>query len=513
MGHIFSRVRLSRGEFMLESKNRVPGRRPSGRALWFVVGVIVLNFIMIGLAALTLRETKALHELRAEQDTRNLALALESELNAVIDLADASLLAVIDEYDRQNREGRVDPQRLIAYIARLQRHHPQIDAVRLTDRNGNVIHGSDVDGLSNINLADRPHFKQLANIPGDWLAISKPQKSRVNGKWVIVLARRLENRDGAFAGMAFVAITVDSLTLTLSRISIPEGGSITLRSEALELIARYPTPANFETLIGQAAVAPELTALLATGATEGTYRGVTPLDNTARLLSFRKVADHPLYLVVGFARSQYLAPWIQSRHTAVPVLSIFFVLTLSLSILVFRAERRLEQANLDLEQIAATDFLTQLMNRRAFTEKADAEMARAARFGSSLGLMMLDIDHFKLINDRFGHDVGDKVLQRLACLLGETIRSFDLLARWGGEEFIVLLPETDAQGALEFAERVRKVIEASQIDVGTAEPVRVTVSIGVSALGPSDDHLDQLISRADTLLYKAKAGSRNCVCS
>ena len=115
--------------------------------------------------------------------------------------------------------------------------------------------------------------------------------------------------------------------------------------------------------------------------------------------------------------------------------------------------------NARLEQLAQTDPLTQLLNRRALTERITAEMERALRYDSTMALLMIDLDHFKKVNDTYGHLVGDDVLRDVAQLLGETIRGSDIVARYGGEEFLVLLPETDDEGAESFAERIRAAVE------------------------------------------------------
>jgi diguanylate cyclase (GGDEF)-like protein/PAS domain S-box-containing protein len=154
------------------------------------------------------------------------------------------------------------------------------------------------------------------------------------------------------------------------------------------------------------------------------------------------------------------------------------------------------------------DHLTGLANRRAFFEAAELELQRWRRFPRPLSVVMIDADHFKAVNDRHGHAAGDAVLRHLAAGLGATFRAMDVVARVGGEEFLVLLPGTSADGALAVARRLCTAIEAQAVEVdGTT--VRYTVSAGVAAMDDGIDGLDALIQRADAALYAAKAAGRN----
>ncbi|AMW04107.1 diguanylate cyclase [Gemmatimonas phototrophica] len=170
--------------------------------------------------------------------------------------------------------------------------------------------------------------------------------------------------------------------------------------------------------------------------------------------------------------------------------------------------------NARLEQLAQTDPLTQLLNRRALTERITAEMERALRYDSTLALLMIDLDHFKRVNDTYGHLVGDDVLRDVAQLLSDTIRGSDIVARYGGEEFLVLLPETDDAGAESFADRIRAAVEEHQFasDSLGGEPLRLTASVGVAVYPAARiESVEDLFARADAALYRAKADGRNRV--
>jgi two-component system, cell cycle response regulator len=169
--------------------------------------------------------------------------------------------------------------------------------------------------------------------------------------------------------------------------------------------------------------------------------------------------------------------------------------------------------NARLEQLAQTDPLTQLLNRRALTERITAEMERALRYDSTMALLMIDLDHFKKVNDTYGHLVGDDVLRDVGQLLSETIRGSEIVARYGGEEFLVLLPETDDAGAEAFADRIRSAVEEHRFASDSlAEPLRITASIGVAVYPAARiESVEDLFARADAALYRAKADGRNRV--
>ncbi|WP_394561945.1 GGDEF domain-containing protein [Aquipseudomonas alcaligenes] len=164
-----------------------------------------------------------------------------------------------------------------------------------------------------------------------------------------------------------------------------------------------------------------------------------------------------------------------------------------------------------LHHLSTRDPLTGLYNRRAAMERANTECSRALRTGWGFCVVQVDIDHFKRINDSFGHDAGDSVLQFFAARLQEAVRQEDLVARMGGEEFLLLLPNTDLCGAREVAERLRGLLHAAPVSYGE-ERISVTCSLGLSAWRGAGDSLQELLIRADYLLYQAKQQGRDrCV--
>jgi diguanylate cyclase (GGDEF)-like protein len=176
-----------------------------------------------------------------------------------------------------------------------------------------------------------------------------------------------------------------------------------------------------------------------------------------------------------------------------------------------RLQEELRISNRRLEELSNTDDLTKLYNRRYFMELMELEFQRAQRYESSLSFVMIDIDNFKNFNDTYGHLLGDRILYEVAQLLRETLRVHDIVGRYGGEEFGMLMPETDTSGALVVAERYRKSVEEFVLFEGDKE-LRITISLGVAGYPHTEiKTVDDLIRLADNALYKAKANGRNRV--
>jgi diguanylate cyclase (GGDEF)-like protein len=169
-------------------------------------------------------------------------------------------------------------------------------------------------------------------------------------------------------------------------------------------------------------------------------------------------------------------------------------------------QRQMEEAIRELTRVASTDELTGLRNRRRFGEDLAAACAFASRDGSPLSLIMLDVDHFKSYNDSFGHIAGDRILCIFAEILNEISREYDIVARFGGEEFTVLLPGTDRVGAMKAGERQRQALESYDW------PLRpITASLGIATLGGADFTPIRLLDQADRALYQSKRDGRNRV--
>lgn len=337
---------------MMQLDERVLNMTVRGFLVRLLIGVMLFNLFTIGLAWWTIRQQYDLHHEQAEVSTFNLAQALESQLHGQIRANEMALFAVQDELYRQRAHGKIDTPGLNRYIEQVRTRLPGIDAIRITDAQGFLQYGSDVKPAARVSLADRPHFIRLRDDANAGLVISKPQLSRANNKMVIVLARRLTQEDGSFAGMVFAAIPLAYLTQTFANMDVGENGVVAIRDGELAMVARYPESPLGSMAVGSKSAAPELYQSVQAGQTSGTYRTAKLADKVERTVSFHKLSDYPLYVVVGRASVDYLADARLEAKKISGLVATFVLVSLLLSGMAYRAwmrQRKLNQSLLDSE--------------------------------------------------------------------------------------------------------------------------------------------------------------------
>ncbi|MDF1551627.1 MAG: diguanylate cyclase [Deferrisomatales bacterium] len=242
--------------------------------------------------------------------------------------------------------------------------------------------------------------------------------------------------------------------------------------------------------------------------------GVDGLKFLALIRAREELRDIPVILVTGKTDVETKIRGLElgaSDYVTKPFDAGELLARIKVQLKIKALQDELRRSNELLQELSSTDALTKLFNRRYFMAALGTEFERTDRYGSPLGMVMLDIDHFKRLNDTFGHQVGDQALRGLGALIHDAVRTTDIAARYGGEEFCMLLPETDLEGAAEFAHRLRLGVEDKTLLVDGHE-VSMTVSIGVSACpNPAVESGDDLIRLADDALYRAKRAGRNRV--
>lgn len=164
-----------------------------------------------------------------------------------------------------------------------------------------------------------------------------------------------------------------------------------------------------------------------------------------------------------------------------------------------------------LNHLSTTDSLTGLLNRRALNDILDHEIDRASRYSSDLSLILCDIDRFKLINDTYGHRAGDLTLPAISQSLKSTLRKADVIGRYGGDEFMMILPETSLSGATSLAEKIRAAVENTELELPEGKLTRMSMSIGVASCCATVENSDTIVARADAALYTSKQAGRNRV--
>lgn len=213
--------------------------------------------------------------------------------------------------------------------------------------------------------------------------------------------------------------------------------------------------------------------------------------------------------LLGAAAGGFQLRFASSIPTVLATLPLLLVYPVAVGFTAHRLARRVREQTILLEMLSSTDGLTGLLNRVSWETALEAELRRCRRFDRRAAVMMVDIDHFKPINDTHGHAAGDEVIRAVGALLRDTMRVHDLPARYGGEEFCVLLPDTDAAGAMTLAERLRERVARAVLDARRG--LRATVSIGVAELAPADGTRAEWVARADQALYRAKQSGRDRV--
>jgi diguanylate cyclase (GGDEF)-like protein len=238
--------------------------------------------------------------------------------------------------------------------------------------------------------------------------------------------------------------------------------------------------------------------------------GKREVENVLREIAGIEAEEHRL---LALRRAAYAGADRRSEHYGLALAAAglaMLVLLVASAIAALRANARAAGATAELQRIATTDALTGLWNRRHLLERLEAETGRSRRNGRPLCLAILDVDHFKRVNDRHGHPAGDEVLRVLARRIKDAVRLSDVVGRMGGEEFAILMPETDRAQARLVCERLGEMVAREPVRLPSGAGLNVTLSTGI-ALMAGEEESDRLISRADSALYDAKAEGRNRV--
>jgi len=359
------------------------------------------------------------------------------------------------------------------------------------------------------NVADREYFRAVIDSPPGRIHVGIPVVSRVTGHWRLPITVRMR-RPHAGLEVINASINLSVLGGAFEAERPKPDGSISFWREDGTLLARAP---HLEDKVGKAVVTDESSWATILADKSGVLRvSGSPVDGTDRLIGFKRFDRYPLVVTVTATVGSTLAPWHWQVLLGAVALLVSTLWGSLFALKLVGALHKIEANTQELQLLATQDAATGLFNRRYLLETGQHELARMHRYGSPLALLMLDVDNFKRVNDTWGHPVGDRVLQGVAQVMKAMVRDQDTVGRLGGEEFAVLLPETDRDGAMGIAERMRAAVEARPLamaDDGTL--VRVTVSIGVTALLTENDSFEEALMRADKALYQAKENGRNQV--
>lgn len=471
--------------------------RLSAKLLILSSVVTVIGFSAI--CASVMLDMRRGEEELARQTLENLASGIDADIGRNVELYDLSLRAVASNMvaPEINQVSKPIRQLILFDHAATAKH---FGGIQIFDAGGRLtIDASTLDPVPE-DRSDEEYFKVHRDQPDAGLFISRPMLH--HGAYAIVLSRRITGEDGRFLGVVAGSIRFSYFHDLFSRLHLSQDDVITVFRRDGTVIMR--TPFDLDVIGKNLGHLPGVQRVLSEPS--GSYTGIATATHMPRLYIWRD-GTRPLVVLVGKPWSDILGLWrIEvTRIGAIMLALIAFVLGVTLFLA--REIGRRAAAEEKLEELATTDALTGLRNRRKFDAAIQAEWRRAARQKMPLALLMIDADHFKSYNDTFGHQAGDDVLVGIAICISDSVRrAGDCAARYGGEEFAVLLPGLPSEEALGVAETIRLKVQQWFGDTAIT-----TVSIGVASVVPDTaTDWNLLVNAADKALYAAKADGRNC---
>ncbi|WP_245643970.1 sensor domain-containing diguanylate cyclase [Paraburkholderia oxyphila] len=502
--HLRLRVRhwiLVRGK----DATRLIGRNPFFAGL---AGTLIAT-LMAALTYTALYAGRAEELRHAVENSENIVRLVSSDIARNVELYDLSLRAAVSA--AQQPETWALPQALRQRVLFDRATAASfLGGAYVLDAQGRLKASQSGIDEPGVSFADRDYFLAQQRNPDAGLFISKPYQSRLrHGVLSIALTRRIDMPDGAFAGVALVAVRLDYFQQLVDRVDIGRrGGVFIIMQDGTLLASKPPMPLG----VG-ADYSNWRNYKIISRRDAGTFTAHAEADGVERVYTYAHVANTPIIVGAAPAVGDILAAWRRRAWFALVMTTLFGGAWVGVSWVLAFALRDKIIAEGELQRLAVTDPLTGLANRRALDQRLVAEWHRASREQTPLSVLFFDVDHFKLFNDTYGHAAGDEVLMLVAERIASgTRRTSDMAARYGGEEFAVLLPGTALQGARKVADKIRRRIETSNLAHSGSRYGRVTVSVGCASCEPPvGDSGAKLLAAADALLYEAKAAGRNQV--
>lgn len=484
-----------------------------------MIGFALINLLMATIVAISLRASREQATERTVMVLGGLTQVLERSISGMIQRIDLTLLDIAEELEETSLR-RTDEPAMRQLLRRHYRHHATIDVLVVADATGRIAFTSGVASEKPVSIADRSYFATLRDNANAGLVLSKPVTGRLTGSRVLIFARRINTPEGRFAGAVFASVRTARFAEMFQSLDLGTEGVASFTDLDLNLIARQPEPPWAGATSGTRILSEAFSQAQKRHPGAGAFRTVGVLDQVDRMMSYRRLEHYPGYLFLGIGTADMLAEWRKEAATMAVLMAVVILATAMASCLLHLGWQRQASATAALDALnkrlllhARTDALTGCANRRHFLEVLEGERQRALRYDTDFCVLALDLDFFKAVNDRHGHQGGDQVLCCFASVVGNMLRPTDLLGRMGGEEFEILLPETTLPAAAIMAERIRQAVSATRLPLADGQAA-MTVSIGVAQWdrdGP--DTSETLLRRADTALYAAKGGGRNQVWS
>lgn len=469
-----------------ESPLRPPRQRFSVIA---VTAILILGALFAAYGVFDRRESLASGIAAAEQMSDQTALAAEGTLEASRQLLRAMAMLL----DPPVQDARIDPAAVRETLLGLRAGAPHVMDLLVLSADGEI---TDWTGSGPPPMVSDRDYYQVHRQPGSALYVGPPLLSKVHqGRWFFPISEAMRNDRGELQRVLVVIVDVAVLRERLAMRHFRSGNTQALMTTDGRIYTRTPDHARH---VGRTVLRPEELGRLSPERPYALIISPSQLDSEERIIAFRHLGSYPMVAVATVSVPELLTAW---RTRLAIVVALWFAISAGIVVL---ARRATAIGNKQVEY-ATMDSLTGVHNRRSIMAWAH-DLGRSREPSGQLSLLMIDIDHFKQINDRFGHLAGDHVIRKVSHLLRDEVRGSDIVGRYGGEEFLVLMPETGASGATHVAEKLRESISQQVKD-----PAPVTVSIGVATMDASEADLEAALASADAALYAAKQAGRNCV--
>ena len=318
--------------------------------LLYTLSVIALSVAVLALAGTSIWLEKTHSRERTNVATQNVASLLESQISGIFDKVDVALQAVSLHHEEAVRQPGFAPEKLDIFLKRQASLFPELESIRVTDKNGLVQAGWGVAAKNEISLADRDYFIQARANPNGGLLVDGPLISRISRKWVLIFARALQDENGKFAGIVYATIPTYYLHSLLSSADLGPHGAATIRTRDLALVHRNPLPP--ETSIGNKEVSKQLAEAVKQQPAGGVYLAETAIDGIERSNAYRQLDHYPFYVIVGMATDDYLGGWERNTILIILLAEIVILIAAISARIVYVSSRRQAQATRALEEEA-----------------------------------------------------------------------------------------------------------------------------------------------------------------
>lgn len=344
------------------------------------------------------------------------------------------------------------------------------------------------------NIKDREYIKyHLSKKKSTKTFIGQPQLSKIHkNKWFFAISKAYY-KNNLFDKIVVMIVDLDFFIQRYANAIIDKNSALFIASTQGNIYTKYPDNIRY---IGKKV---KEIKNFATADSNILYHQITsPFDKQKRIGTLIKSEHYPIIGGASLLEKDILSSWNKQRINTLIIAIIIFLGMIILILYYSKLQKR-------LVKLSQTDALSHLNNRGYFTYQAQNELQRAKRFNENLSILMIDIDNFKKINDQYGHQMGDKIIQRISKQIQYNIRNIDIAARYGGEEFIVLLPKTSLDEAYKIATRIKDAFEFNN----TLPHSITTLSCGIAILEKKDTEVDDIVKKADKALYRSKNSGKN----